>query len=115
MLPVARITGTSFICAPGPKMPYAINANSVQQLRGCHQVEQELDDEYPKRDRGYIRGQLLEDGDEDWYRMKDAAENAQFVLRFESYGALGDLAVDIHDPEGELLQTVTGSNDNARY
>jgi len=69
--------------------------------------------ETPNFDKGYIRGELLADGDEDWFRMQ-ATEGGRLSLYCgsESYGAFGDLAVDIHGPDGALITTITEGNDS---
>jgi hypothetical protein len=70
-------------------------------------------DQSPNYDKGYIRGELLADGDEDWFSMEASPGGTlDLYCGSESYGAMGDLAVDIHGPDGTLIQTITEGGDS---
>lgn len=76
-------------------------------------VQTTVTDQKPNFDRAYIRGELLEDSDEDWYSMEALSGGTlNLYCGSESYGAFGDLAVDIHGPDGTLIQTVTEGGDS---
>ena len=86
--------------------------NNIQE--DATQVVQTDDtDTTPNRLKGYIRGELVEDGDEDWYRL-EAYEGGTLNLYCgsESYGAFGDLAIDVHGPDGALIKTITEGDDS---
>ena len=83
-------------------------------LESATLVEQEAVNECGEDyERGYIRGQLESEGDEDWFSMTGFTGGTLNVYcGSESYGSLGDLALDIHNPDGSLLTTITESDDS---
>jgi len=61
-----------------------------------------------------VQGALSDDGDEDWFQVSaEADEYLSCRCSGESFGALGDPAIDVIDDSDEVLQTVLDGEDNA--
>jgi len=65
-------------------------------------------------DRSFLQGRLTEEGDVDVFRFA-ALEGGglRLVCSSDSYGAIGDVQVELHDPEGTLVATFEDGDDLA--
>ena len=65
-------------------------------------------------DRHFLQGKLLTEGDQDHYRFA-AREGGRLrlVCSSDSYGATGDVTVDVLDPSGAAVATFEDGDDSA--